>query len=136
LFYWTSNNFVSTRQGVHAVGTSRLGSFRETISTSTSLRWLAKAHTTTIQRKSSRLVTISNKIYYSQIYLLDSNFIHIGFQLGCMKSFEIPRFMHIANPTPSSGAYWKYKRGPVVQSVWIKYNLDLKYKISHVFFRF
>jgi hypothetical protein len=41
------------------------------------------------------------KVYYSQIYLLDSNFIPmiLGFQLSCMKSFEIPHLMHVSNPT-------------------------------------
>jgi gag-polypeptide of LTR copia-type len=51
LFYWRSSNLASTRQKVHAVEASCLGSFWETRSTPTSLRWLMKAHTTTIQKK-------------------------------------------------------------------------------------
>jgi hypothetical protein len=67
----------------------------------TTLRWLVKAHATTILRKSSRLVAISSKIYYSQIYLLNSNFIHmiLNFQLSCMKNFKIPHLIYVTNPT-------------------------------------
>jgi hypothetical protein len=72
-----SSNLASTRQRVHTVEALRLESFRKMRSIPTSLRWLVKARATTIQRKSSRLVTMPDKIYYSQIYLLDSNFIHI-----------------------------------------------------------
>jgi hypothetical protein len=107
LFYWISSSLASMRQGVYMIETSRLGNFREMISTSTSLRWLAKTNTITIQRKSSRFVTISNKVHYSQIYLLDSNLIHIilSFQLSCMKIFKISHIMHVVNPTTGIKAY-------------------------------
>jgi hypothetical protein len=86
---------------VYAVEASRLGSFWETRSILTSLRWLVKVHATTIQRKSSRLITISSKVYCLQIYLLNSNFMYmiLDFQLSCMKSFKNSHLMHITNPT-------------------------------------
>jgi hypothetical protein len=62
--------------------------------------------------KSSRLVTISSKVYYAQIYLLDSNFIYIilDFQLDCMNFFEISHFMHVANPTIDIRAICVFKK--------------------------
>jgi hypothetical protein len=42
-----------------------------------------------------------SKIYYSEIYLLDSNYIYIilDFQLGCIKNFKILHLMDVSNPT-------------------------------------
>jgi hypothetical protein len=52
------------------------------------------------KEKKKTLIMITHKIYYSQIYLLYSNFIHMifDFQLDCMKSFEILHLIHVTNP--------------------------------------